>query len=68
MTVSPSVVRDSFYSWLANWNGPGQVVVLENEPIKEDVSELLLPIVFTGIITEGRKGFYPYASGETDAP
>lgn len=67
VTVSPSVVRDSFYSWLANWNGLGQVVVLENEPIKEDVSELLLPTVFTGVITEGRKGFYPYASGEVDA-
>jgi hypothetical protein len=66
MTVSPSVVRDSFYRWLASWNGPGQVVVLENEPIKEDVSELLLPTVFTGIITEGRKGFYPYISGEKD--
>jgi hypothetical protein len=68
VTVSPSVVRDSFYSWLANWNGLGQVVVLENEPIKEDVSELLLPTVFTGVITEGRKGFYPYVSGEVDAP
>jgi hypothetical protein len=67
VTVSPSVVRDSFYRWLANWNGPGQVLVLENEPIKEDVSEQLLPIVFTGIIAEGRKGFYPYVSEETDA-
>lgn len=65
VTVSPTIVRDSFYNWLANWNGPGQVIVLENEPIQEDVSVRLLPIVFTGIESEGRAGFYPNTNEET---
>ncbi|NLC99323.1 MAG: AAA family ATPase [Gammaproteobacteria bacterium] len=60
ITVSPVIVRDSFYHWLANWSGPGQVIVLENEPIKDDIATRLFPIEFTGIETEGRVGFYPY--------
>lgn len=59
ITVSPTIVRESFYSWLSNRNGPGQVIVLENEPVKDEVAKRLRPIVFTGIETEGRAGFYP---------
>lgn len=59
ITVSPKIVRESFYSWLSNWNGPGQVIVLENEPVKDAIAMRLQPIVFTGLESEGRAGFYP---------
>lgn len=68
VTVSPIVVRDSLYDWLAKWKGPGQIIILENEPIQEDVSALLLPIEFTGVESEGRAGFYPKNSDAVDAP
>lgn len=58
-TVSLAVVRDSFYNWLSNWNGPGQIVVLENEPIQRDTASRLKPIEFTGLSNIGRTGFYP---------
>ena len=63
-TVSPLIVRDSFYDWLSKWEGPGQVIVLENEPIQEETAARLLPIEFSGSLFEGRAGFYP---GDADA-
>ncbi len=59
VTVSPVIVRESFYEWLSKWEGPGQVVVLENEPIQDSTAIRLKPIVFTGLALEGRTGFYP---------
>lgn len=58
VTASPTSVRDAFYAWLAAWDGPGQVVVLENEPVKEETGKLLVPTEFIGRFGEGRRGFY----------
>jgi hypothetical protein len=62
-TVSPDVsvatVTQRFYSWLAKWSGPGQIVILENERIDVTTAAVLQPVQFTGLNTEGRAGFYP---------
>lgn len=57
--VSVSTVTQRFYSWLATWNGPGQIVILENEKIDPATADVLRPLQFTGLNTEGRPGFYP---------
>lgn len=57
--VSVSTVTQRFYSWLAKWSGPGQIVILENEEIDPSTTALLQPVQFTGLNTEGRAGFYP---------
>lgn len=62
ISVSPTTVKDAFYSWLAAWNGPGQIVVLENEPVAAVTARALKPIEFTKSLTEGRYGFYPLSS------
>jgi hypothetical protein len=59
ISVSPATVKDAFYSWLASWSGPGQVIVLENEPISAETAIRLKPTEFTRSLTEGRYGFYP---------
>lgn len=59
VTVSPTVIRDAFYKWLSSWSGPGQIIVLENEPINEDSAAILLPTQFTKSRASGRYGFYP---------
>lgn len=56
--VPVKTVTEKFYAWLSTWNGPGQVVILENENIKEDTAAVLKPIQFTGINGNGRSGFY----------
>ncbi|MDI1308921.1 MAG: hypothetical protein PSV17_05750 [Methylotenera sp.] len=53
--VPLSTVRDGFYSWLANWEGPGQVIILENEKVPENLLTTINPIQFGG----ERSGFYP---------
>ncbi len=57
--VPVSTVTEKFYSWLSDWNGPGQVVILENEDIRNDMVAALQPIQFTGAYLNGRPGFYP---------
>lgn len=58
--VLPATVVDQFYDWMSTWSGRGQVIVLENEPIKKtQTAELLKPIIFTRIHGNGRYGFYP---------
>lgn len=57
--VAISTVTDNFYAWLAKWEGPGQVVILENEVIRDDTAKALKPIEFTGTRGSGRAGFYP---------
>jgi hypothetical protein len=57
--VPVSTVTERFYSWLARWNGPGQLVILENERIRSETAVLLSPIQFTGLGDDGRAGFYP---------
>lgn len=57
--IAVSTVTEKFYSWLSNWNGPGQIVILENEEIQDDMAAVLQPIQFTGPYGDGRSGFYP---------
>lgn len=58
--VPVSSVTDRFYAWLATWEGPGQLIILENQEIKEDSMTLLEPLEFVGDGDEdGRQGFYP---------
>lgn len=59
VTISPTVIRDSFYSWLASRQQHGQVIVLENELIDNETSVSLKPIQFSGSSNIGRFGFYP---------
>lgn len=58
--VEVSTVTDRFYAWLAKWEGPGQIIILENQEIKIESKALLQPIEFVGDgDDEGRRGFYP---------
>lgn len=58
--VAVSTVTDRFYAWLAKWEGPGQLIILENQEIKVESSTLLKPLEFIGDGDEdGRRGFYP---------
>jgi hypothetical protein len=58
--VAVSTVTDRFYAWLAKWQGPGQLIILENQEIKDDSRALLEPLEFIGDGDEdGRRGFYP---------
>jgi hypothetical protein len=57
--VSVATVTQRFYSWLATWGGPGQIVILENEKIDPATAAALQPLQFTGLNDNGRPGFYP---------
>ena len=59
VTVPVKTVKNSFYEWLSNWKGNGQLIVLENEPVNENIYAQLKPIQFTGTLSSGRYGFYP---------
>lgn len=53
-------VKDRFYAWLADRDGPGQVVVLENEEPDDSLKQRLLFTEFVGAgEAEGRAGFFP---------
>jgi hypothetical protein len=69
--VAVSTVTDRFYAWLAKWQGPGQLIILENQEIKDDSKALLRPLEFVGDGDEdGRRGFYPgvqIAAGDSTA-
>jgi len=65
--VAVSTVTDRFYAWLAKWQGPGQLVILENQEIKDDPKALLKPLEFVGDgDDDGRPGFYPGMPAEKD--
>lgn len=64
--VPPKTIVDRFYSWMSTWHGRGQVIVLENEPIKPETAAELKPITFTRIFSKGRYGFYPLRDDATD--
>ena len=68
LDVSGETITQRFYSWLATWSGPGQVVILENEEIDSSTSALLQPVQFTGLNTEGRAGFYPRSVPKAPTP
>jgi hypothetical protein len=53
-------VKDRFYAWLADRDGPGQVIVLENEEPDDSLKQRLLFTEFVGAgEAEGRAGFFP---------
>lgn len=58
--VPVKTVTEKFYSWLAEFSGRGQVIVLENERISAETAETLRPIEFSGVPGVGRSGFYPH--------
>jgi hypothetical protein len=57
--VPMTTVNMRFYSWLADWCGPGQVVILENEEPPAELKPTLLPLEFTKVQGVGRPGFFP---------
>lgn len=57
--IPTATVNESFYNWLARWDGPGQVIVLENEAVDPAVAAVLNAIEFTDSRAHGRQGFYP---------
>lgn len=58
--VALATVTDRFYSWLADWTGPGQIIILENQEVHSDAKAKLAPLEFVGDAgVEGRSGFYP---------
>lgn len=66
--VPVSTVTDKFYAWLSTYEGPGQVVILENEAIRSETALLLRPLEFTGVPGLGRSGFYPDRTATKVAP
>ncbi|VWD54306.1 hypothetical protein BLA18110_07938 [Burkholderia lata] len=51
-------LTDKFYAWLSTWNGPGQIIVAENEKIQATTADALKPVEFTRRNDSGRAGFY----------
>lgn len=63
--VPLATVKASFYRWLSGFQGPGQVIVLENEVIDAATGRALDAIEFSDDYTQGRQGFYPPKAGLT---
>ncbi|AVS85852.1 hypothetical protein C8239_14745 [Paracidovorax avenae] len=57
--IPTATVNTSFYAWLSRFQGPGQIVVLENEPVDPVTASALDAIEFTDDYARGRQGFYP---------
>jgi hypothetical protein len=57
--VPTATVNASFYGWLSRFEGPGQIIVLENEAVELAIARTLNVIEFTDDNTYGRQGFYP---------
>jgi hypothetical protein len=57
--IPTATVNTSFYAWLSRFQGPGQIVVLENEAVDPVTARALDTIEFTDDYTRGRQGFYP---------
>lgn len=58
-TVPTKTVLDKMYGWLADWSGPGQIVIIENGEVPLDLCSALSVTQFYGTAPGGRKGFYP---------
>lgn len=58
--IPVATVTEKFYTWLSDFSGRGQIIVLENERISVETAERLKPIQFTKKPDVGRSGFYPY--------
>lgn len=65
--IPVATVTENFYVWLSTWNGPGQIVILENEKINDVTAAVLQPIQFSGVNDQGRPGFYPKTNPRPDA-
>lgn len=65
--IPVATVTENFYVWLSTWNGPGQIVILENEKINDATAAVLQPIQFSGVNDQGRPGFYPKTNPRPDA-
>lgn len=57
--VPTVTVNASFYDWLSRFNGPGQIIVLENEAVDAATARALNAVEFTDDYARGRQGFYP---------
>ncbi len=57
--VIPEKVADKFFNWMADWHGPGQLVILENEEPANNVLIRIPHTLFVGPNSDGRRGFYP---------
>jgi hypothetical protein len=57
--IPTATVNTNFYAWLSRFQGPGQIVVLENEAVDPVTAGELDAIEFTDDYTHGRQGFYP---------
>ncbi|MFS0756127.1 hypothetical protein ABC383_15695 [Noviherbaspirillum sp. 1P10PC] len=57
--IPTATVNASFYGWLSRFEGPGQIIVLENEAVDPATARALNAIEFTDDHTHGRQGFYP---------
>ena len=57
--IPTATVNASFYSWLSRFEGPGQIIVLENEAVDPATARALNAIQFTDDYAHGRQGFYP---------
>jgi len=66
--IPTATVNTSFYAWLSRFHGPGQIVVLENEPVDAVTARALGAIEFTDDYTRGRQGFYPPRPMTAPAP
>ena len=66
--IPTATVNTSFYAWLSCFKGPGQIVVLENEPVDAVTARALDAIEFTDDYTRGRQGFYPPRTMIAPAP
>jgi len=57
--IPTATVNASFYGWLSRFEGPGQIIVLENEAVDPATAHTLNAIEFTDDHAHGRQGFYP---------
>ncbi|WP_020183294.1 hypothetical protein [Methylotenera sp. 1P/1] len=57
-------VTENFYEWLSTWQGPGQIIIIENEQISSETAKRLHPLQFTRVNGQGRPGFYPVTKEE----
>lgn len=56
-SVAPETVKERFYKWLSNWDGAGQIIILENK-IPSQSTRAVDWIEFTDDSDMGRQGFY----------
>lgn len=52
-------VAEKFFEWMAAWQGPGQLIVLENEEPSDVILNRIPHTLFVGPHRDGRRGFYP---------